>query len=70
MNDVAILTLQDNTGATFYKNVHIDGSLTVGTTNIVSTITNLQNNYYTKTEIISKHINYIYSSTGFFNHYI
>ncbi len=34
VNDVAILSLQDFNGATFYKNVQIGGSLTVGTTNI------------------------------------
>ena len=44
VNDVAMLTLQDFSGATFYKNVQIDGTLTVGTTNIVSSITNLRNN--------------------------
>ena len=44
VNDAAILTLQDFNGAQFYHNAQIDGTLTVGSTNILTSITNLQYN--------------------------
>ena len=78
VNDNAILTLQDFNGALFYKNVQINETLTVGTTNILSSITNLQNNinnfynktdsdnrYYTKTQVDTNIANAAIDTTNF-----
>ena len=67
-----------NHSAHVENNLTIGGNLIVGTTDILTAITDLQNNpssnvdvtnYYTKQEIISKITNYIYTSViaGFIN---
>ena len=54
VNNMPIMSLLNNS-VSITKNTTVEGSLTVGTTNILSSITNLQNNtsnYVLKIQII------------------
>ena len=69
MNNITIMTLVDdsvsiNTNATISNNLTVGGSLTVGTTNILSAITDLQTNYYTKSQIETRESNYVLNSVN------
>ena len=55
MNNVTLITLIDNyvqinVNTNIQNNLTIGGSLTVGTTNIVSEIDNIKTNYYTNAD--------------------